>query len=220
MARHHTQIRKLVANPSPDGDSLSEYPTFIGVTQLTWDAKSPAIELNAVTWHGIRSERCACDHRQLGRLGHRRFAPGQNGSGSGAGGERRLGDPDNYALSGHPLAKDSHQQSARVDPRGCGHRRHGMVDETLHEHAPALSEPSQPTRSRSCPSKCAKDSGHFPAHRRPWLDTRTLQAFIGHRSIADTVVYTAVADKRIRNIWGKQARRYDDDAFRAYQTRK
>jgi integrase len=34
-------------------------------------------------------------------------------------------------------------------------------------------------------------------------DTRTLQAFMGHRSIANTVVYTAVADKRIRNIWGK-----------------
>src|SRR6516162_2936851 len=39
------------------------------------------------------------------------------------------------------------------------HRRHGMVDKTLHEHAPALSEPS--SRSRSCLSKCAKDSGHF-----------------------------------------------------------
>jgi hypothetical protein len=25
----------------------------------------------------------------------------------------------------------------------------------------------------------------------------------GHRSIANTVVYTAVADKRVRNIWGK-----------------
>src|SRR6516164_10828496 len=35
------------------------------------------------------------------------------------------------------------------------------------------------------------------------VDTRTLQAFVGHRSIANTVVYTAVADKRIRNIWGK-----------------
>jgi type 1 fimbriae regulatory protein FimB/type 1 fimbriae regulatory protein FimE len=34
-------------------------------------------------------------------------------------------------------------------------------------------------------------------------DTRTLQAFMGHRSISNTVVYTAVADKRIRNIWGK-----------------
>jgi len=31
----------------------------------------------------------------------------------------------------------------------------------------------------------------------------TLQAFMGHRSIANTVVYTSVADKRIRNIWGK-----------------
>ena len=31
--------------------------------------------------------------------------------------------------------------------------------------------------------------------------TRTLQAFMGHRSVANTVVYTAVADKRIRNIW-------------------
>src|SRR6185437_8347088 len=36
------------------------------------------------------------------------------------------------------------------------------------------------------------------------VDTRTLQAFMGHRSIANTVVYTAVADKRIRNIWGKR----------------
>ena len=35
------------------------------------------------------------------------------------------------------------------------------------------------------------------------IDTRTLQAFMGHRSIANTVVYIAVADKRIRNIWGK-----------------
>ena len=35
------------------------------------------------------------------------------------------------------------------------------------------------------------------------VDTRTLQAFMGHRSIANTVVYTAVADKRVRNIWGK-----------------
>jgi type 1 fimbriae regulatory protein FimB/type 1 fimbriae regulatory protein FimE len=35
------------------------------------------------------------------------------------------------------------------------------------------------------------------------VDTRTLQAFMGHRSIANTVVYTAVADKRLRNIWSK-----------------
>jgi len=32
---------------------------------------------------------------------------------------------------------------------------------------------------------------------------RTLQAFKGHRSIASTVIYTAVADKRVRNIWAK-----------------
>jgi type 1 fimbriae regulatory protein FimB/type 1 fimbriae regulatory protein FimE len=35
------------------------------------------------------------------------------------------------------------------------------------------------------------------------VDTRTLQAFMGHRSIANTVIYTQVADKRVRNIWGK-----------------
>jgi integrase len=35
------------------------------------------------------------------------------------------------------------------------------------------------------------------------IDTNTLQKFMGHRSIANTVIYTAVADKRIRNIWGK-----------------
>jgi type 1 fimbriae regulatory protein FimB/type 1 fimbriae regulatory protein FimE len=46
----------------------------------------------------------------------------------------------------------------------------------------------------------------FPIHAHlaaRGIDTRTLQAFMGHRSIANTVVYTAVADKRIRNIWGK-----------------
>ena len=35
------------------------------------------------------------------------------------------------------------------------------------------------------------------------VDTRTLQAFMSHRSIANTFVYISVADKRIRNIWGK-----------------
>jgi len=29
------------------------------------------------------------------------------------------------------------------------------------------------------------------------------EAFMGHRSIANTVISTAVADKRVRNIWGK-----------------
>jgi len=35
------------------------------------------------------------------------------------------------------------------------------------------------------------------------IDTRTLQAFMGHKSIANTVIYTAVADKRIRHIWDR-----------------
>jgi site-specific recombinase XerD len=35
------------------------------------------------------------------------------------------------------------------------------------------------------------------------VDTRTLQSFMGHKAISNTVIYTAVADKRIRNIWGK-----------------
>jgi len=35
------------------------------------------------------------------------------------------------------------------------------------------------------------------------VDTRTLQAFMGHRSIANTVIYTAVADKRVRHIWDR-----------------
>jgi type 1 fimbriae regulatory protein FimB/type 1 fimbriae regulatory protein FimE len=33
------------------------------------------------------------------------------------------------------------------------------------------------------------------------VDTRTLQVFMGLRSISNTTVYTAIADKRIRNIW-------------------
>ena len=36
------------------------------------------------------------------------------------------------------------------------------------------------------------------------VDTRTLQAFMGHRSISNTVIYTAVADRRLRNIWQKR----------------
>ena len=49
---------------------------------------------------------------------------------------------------------------------------------------------------QSCPA-----AGYALAARG--VDTRTLQAFMGHRSTANTVVYTVVADKRIRNIWGK-----------------
>jgi site-specific recombinase XerD len=44
-------------------------------------------------------------------------------------------------------------------------------------------------------------AGHALAGRG--VDTRTLQSFMGHRNIAITVIYTAVADKRIQNIWGK-----------------
>jgi type 1 fimbriae regulatory protein FimB/type 1 fimbriae regulatory protein FimE len=36
------------------------------------------------------------------------------------------------------------------------------------------------------------------------VDTRTLQAFMGHKNIADTTIYTAVADKRLRTIWQKR----------------
>ena len=35
-------------------------------------------------------------------------------------------------------------------------------------------------------------------------DTPTLQAFMGHRSISNTVIYTAVADRRVRHIWDKR----------------
>src|SRR5262249_47286616 len=34
-------------------------------------------------------------------------------------------------------------------------------------------------------------------------DTRTLQAYLGHRSIQSTVRYTALASGRFRNIWRK-----------------
>ena len=44
-------------------------------------------------------------------------------------------------------------------------------------------------------------AGHALAGRG--VDTRTLQAFMGHGSIANTVIYTAISDKRIRNIWGR-----------------
>jgi hypothetical protein len=31
----------------------------------------------------------------------------------------------------------------------------------------------------------------------------TLQAFMGHRSIANTVLYTAIADRRVLTIWNR-----------------
>jgi site-specific recombinase XerD len=36
------------------------------------------------------------------------------------------------------------------------------------------------------------------------VDTRTLQAFMGHRSIANTVIYTAIVDRRVRTIWNRR----------------
>ena len=36
------------------------------------------------------------------------------------------------------------------------------------------------------------------------VSTRDLQAFMGHRNISNTVIYTAVADKRLRTIWRKR----------------
>jgi site-specific recombinase XerD len=35
------------------------------------------------------------------------------------------------------------------------------------------------------------------------LDTRTLQAYLGHRSINSTTRYAAVGPGRFKNIWGK-----------------
>jgi integrase len=35
------------------------------------------------------------------------------------------------------------------------------------------------------------------------VDTRTIQTLMGHKNIANTVIYTAVADRRIRTIWDR-----------------
>jgi integrase len=35
------------------------------------------------------------------------------------------------------------------------------------------------------------------------LDTRTLQAYLGHRSIKSTTRYAALAPGRLKNIWGR-----------------
>jgi type 1 fimbriae regulatory protein FimB len=35
------------------------------------------------------------------------------------------------------------------------------------------------------------------------IDTRTLQAYLGHRSINSTTRYAALAPRRFKNIWGK-----------------
>jgi site-specific recombinase XerD len=35
------------------------------------------------------------------------------------------------------------------------------------------------------------------------IDTRTLQAYLGHRSINSTTRYAALAPGRFKNIWGR-----------------
>lgn len=35
------------------------------------------------------------------------------------------------------------------------------------------------------------------------VDTRTIPALMGHKNIANTVIYTAVADRRVRTIWDR-----------------
>ena len=95
-------------------------------------------------------------------------------------------DADLLRLSRHPLAEDPDQQSARADherdpspnPRGrclpgrsvlpepgrspaALHRRNGMVNQALHEHAAALPAAGHANRSRRL-IKCAKDFGHYP----------------------------------------------------------
>ena len=37
----------------------------------------------------------------------------------------------------------------------------------------------------------------------PRLDTRTLQAYLGHRSINSTTCYAALAPGGSKNIWGR-----------------
>jgi site-specific recombinase XerD len=50
---------------------------------------------------------------------------------------------------------------------------------------------------------------HMPRHACGYalankgLDTRTLQAYLGHRSINSTTRYAALAPGRFKNIWGK-----------------
>ena len=95
---------------------------------------------------------------------HRRPAAKQDGQGSRPRRAGCPGDPDLLRLPGHSLAEDQNQQSAGADherdpaPDPCRrcfprwsvmpqfggsaaavHRRHGMVDQTLHEHAATLS---------------------------------------------------------------------------------
>jgi hypothetical protein len=44
--------------------------------------------------------------------------------------------------------------------------------------------------------------GTGPAHSKEGIDTRTLQAYLGHRSINSTTRYAALAPGRFKNILG------------------
>jgi site-specific recombinase XerD len=55
----------------------------------------------------------------------------------------------------------------------------------------STNEPSQPHAAACCGYKLANDG----------QDTRAIQHFLGHRSIASTVRYTALAPDRFKGFW-------------------
>ena len=61
-------------------------------------------------------------------------------------------------------------------------------------------------RLLSCLSRstltCLRHSAGYALAGRG-VDTRSIQTLMGHKNIANTVIYTAVADKRIRTIWDR-----------------
>jgi hypothetical protein len=58
-------------------------------------------------------------------------------------------------------------------------------------------------RSLVVPMGYAEKTSKDYAFANKGLDTRTLQAYLGHRSINSTTRYAALAPGRFKNIWGR-----------------
>ena len=136
-----------------------------------------------------QSHSCAGEpgrRRPEGQGDHRRSAGQQDGQGRRPRRAERPRDADLLRLSGHPLAEDPDQQSARADherdpppnprrrcvsgwsvmPQPCCstaalHRRNSMVDQALHEYAASLPAAGHANRSRRL-IKCAKEFWTLP----------------------------------------------------------
>ena len=144
-------------------------------------------------WHGLRaSELCALEWDQidLTRKTIRIY-------------RAKGGDPATHYLSNSELRalrrlqRENPPGTARICLRARRAGYHGLVSQNVcpawRAKQDAFSDPTAPDSAASCGYKFANEG----------KDTRSLQAYLGHRSINSTVRYTAMAPNRFRG-WEKE----------------